>query len=236
MKDYYLRELADNFEVVEIFKKIDSTNLYALRTLEKSNRRLIIAQNQTNGQGRWGKKFYSYDNCGLYFTLVLYNNNLFQQTMMKMAIAIVTTINNYYNKKLMIKWVNDIYENDKKVGGILIQQKDNYLIIGVGLNLYQPAIGYDDEINNKAQALFDDKIADKRLLVAIIKSFFQEMSSEKLLSLYKRHSLVLNKQIYHLQLNKKYYVKDFNKEGNLIVIDDNNKQTIISSGTIEMRV
>ena len=56
--------------------------------------------------------------------------------------SILKVLSEYINERLYIKWVNDIYLHDKKICGILcessiINDKVNYLIIGIGLNVNQ---------------------------------------------------------------------------------------------------
>ena len=88
-------------EKIEMFDEIDSTNLYALRTIKEDINRLIVANNQTNGQGRFGKKYYSYHNCGLYFTLDINKNRIDEKkVMMKKKKYVILERFNNFNCKL----------------------------------------------------------------------------------------------------------------------------------------
>jgi BirA family biotin operon repressor/biotin-[acetyl-CoA-carboxylase] ligase len=105
------------------------------------NGTIIIAEEQTGGVGRLGRAWVSPQG-GIWFTLILTPTipleNLFMITMAG-SIAIVRAIKKEYGLGALIKWPNDIYLGDKKVGGLLLElsaEADTvyYCLLGIGID------------------------------------------------------------------------------------------------------
>ncbi|MEG0283602.1 MAG: biotin--[acetyl-CoA-carboxylase] ligase [Erysipelotrichales bacterium] len=152
------------------FKEIDSTALYALRNIDNFNEdTLISAEYQSNGIGSKKRDYISYNECGLYLNLILVDGCK-QNIMFIVSVALVEVLRKY-NKNINIKWINDLMYQDKKVGGILVHQKNNKLSIGIGLNLYEPTKGYGS-LNSKVTYLFKKEINKDILISEIISTIY----------------------------------------------------------------
>lgn len=105
----------------------------------------VIAEEQTAGKGQRGNCWESEAGKNLTFSTVLYPttfeaNKQFYLSMLA-AVSIVDALTDY-TEGFSIKWPNDIYWKDKKIGGILIENELegmflNQTIIGIGLNVNQ---------------------------------------------------------------------------------------------------
>ena len=101
------------------FPVITSTNTYAcdLAKQGKIDQGLIIADNQTRGHGKMGRKWFSPSNANLLFSVILRPpfsvDRIFSLTMIT-ALAIVDAIRKITGLRTLIKWPNDIYYNEKK--------------------------------------------------------------------------------------------------------------------------
>ena len=144
------------------FNEIDSTQKEAKRRINKGeakNGEIIIANNQLEGEGTHGRKWYTGENENIAFSIILFPNcniNKLKKLTIIIAECIVETINMLYNIKLQIKEPNDIVCNNKKIGGILTQIVTNdeivkNIIIGVGLNVNQNE--FPEEISCIASSL-----------------------------------------------------------------------------------
>lgn len=144
------------------YDEIDSTQLEAKRLIENSevNENIaIVAKNQTAGMGTHGRKWISRKNESITFTIILQPNcNLekIENFTIKVAECIVQSFLDLYNIKLNIKEPNDIYFNEKKIGGILTESKVynnivKYILIGIGLNTVQ--VNFDSEIQDIASSI-----------------------------------------------------------------------------------
>ena len=102
-----------NDALVRVFSKTDSTNNEAKRLAESGyfSRSVIAANMQTSGRGRLGRSFYSPENTGLYFTVTIpVKFPLEDITLLTpaAAVAVHRVLSKLTDKKLFIKWVNDI--------------------------------------------------------------------------------------------------------------------------------
>ena len=140
---------------VEVLDVIDSTNTEAKRRVAAglSTPLLLIARTQTAGRGRLGRTFCSPDGAGLYMSLVLHPEmapeNLLTLTSAA-AVAVCEAIESMTALTPKIKWVNDVYLNDKKVCGILTEGvsdpasgKLRSMVVGIGINLTPAALPPD---------------------------------------------------------------------------------------------
>lgn len=144
------------------FKSIDSTQSEIWRLIEKNNIQngtLVMADKQTNGQGTHGKKWYTDKENNIAFSIEIEPNCNVQQLdgiTKEIAQIIVEIMLKMYGIKLNIKEPNDLYINNKKVGGILTQTKVignvvQYLVIGIGINTSQRI--FTEEISKIATSI-----------------------------------------------------------------------------------
>ncbi len=133
----------ENLRVVR-YDSIDSTNTEARRIAATGTgeHTLIIARAQTAGRGRMGRSFYSPDGTGLYATLLYYPNRPICELgglTCAVALAAAKAIEQLCGVSPRIKWVNDLYLNNRKVCGILCEsfgtEHGTALAIGIGINL-----------------------------------------------------------------------------------------------------
>ena len=117
------------------------------------------------------------------------------------ARAIYKAIKNLSLIDVDIKWVNDIYLNQKKIAGILTEAITSVetglvtdVIIGVGINF--SITDFPKNLQTKARSLFQQKapITRNELIAEIWKCFY-ETEVDELLYLYKKRSIVLGKEI-----------------------------------------
>ena len=137
---------------IKWFDTIDSTNSEAFRQIESANDFSIYAAKfQTSGRGQKGNSWESAIGENLTFSILIRplllkaaNQFLVSQIV---ALGIVKYLKGY-DLKAKIKWPNDIYIEDRKICGILIEHYlsgDNLSvsIIGIGLNLNQREFASD---------------------------------------------------------------------------------------------
>lgn len=147
---------------ISVRKSLDSTNAEARRrALEGATEgTVIIAEEQTAGRGRRGKTFFSPAGSGIYLSIVLRPElaaDRAQYLTCAAAVACARAIEQICNKKALIKWVNDIYCDGRKVAGILTEGSVDmegggleYAVLGIGINVREPADGFPDELAERA--------------------------------------------------------------------------------------
>ena len=111
---------------------------------------MVVTDGQTQGRGQRGNQWIAQSGQNLTFSLVLQPTFLLasEQFWLNMAVslAVYDSLSPFIPAGLRIKWPNDIYVNDRKMGGILIEnalQGYNlaHSVVGIGLNINQTQLG-----------------------------------------------------------------------------------------------
>lgn len=138
------------FEKFTIYKfnELDSTNIFATQQLKlnkASHGDVIIAGFQSEGKGQADNKWFSGKNKNALFTIICKDLNIEISTIFMfniiVSLALYDTFYIYLkNENIKIKWPNDIFINNKKTAGILIESTISgdlvkNLLIGVGINV-----------------------------------------------------------------------------------------------------
>nr|MDQ6904839.1 biotin--[acetyl-CoA-carboxylase] ligase [Bacteroidota bacterium] len=111
-----------------ILERVDSTNNYAMALIKKdlaTSGEAVFAMEQTSGKGRRGKSWQSEKGENIMLTICAEMQwlRVQQQFQVSVAVAIgcVAFFSKYLKENIKIKWPNDIYINDSKAGGVLIE-------------------------------------------------------------------------------------------------------------------
>lgn len=140
--------------------RVGSTNDVAKRLAEYGapDGTLVLADVQTSGRGRYGRTWHSPEG-GIYASLIL---RIVKQPDELPKLTIVTAIGACEGLRqatslpIMVKWVNDLVLDGKKVGGILIEAKSSantveFVVVGIGVNVN--VASFPDEIKSSATSL-----------------------------------------------------------------------------------
>ncbi len=127
-----------------------STNDFAAEVLSQNpheNGTLIITESQTQGRGQRGNIWEAESGKNLTFSVIFQPDSLLASDHFRLNMAVCLAIYDFLilfleKNKVKIKWSNDIYFEDRKLGGVLIEntiseQKIRHSIIGIGLNINQ---------------------------------------------------------------------------------------------------
>jgi BirA family biotin operon repressor/biotin-[acetyl-CoA-carboxylase] ligase len=131
-----------------LLKEVESTNNYAnqlLMSKAAEHGTVVLAQHQKKGRGQQGNSWESEPGLNMLASLILFPANLpvtKQFHLSKTASLALIDFLETETDSVSIKWPNDIYIQNKKIAGILIENSviGSYLstsIIGIGLNLNQ---------------------------------------------------------------------------------------------------
>lgn len=134
---------------VEVVAEIDSTSSELMRRARdgRSSPVLLVAERQTAGRGRMGRPWQSAqapgDPASLTFSLGL---PLLPRDWSGLSLAVGVSVAQSLDPSqaggISLKWPNDLWVEDRKLGGILIETAlpqngtaERYLVIGIGLNI-----------------------------------------------------------------------------------------------------
>lgn len=147
---------------LQILKETSSTNNDAKDQGRKGGKHglIILADSQTDGRGRFQRRWYSPPGVNLYFSMLLFPKKVSFEIP---AITLVAAVSLHEAIKLLgqvrnvgIKWPNDILCNEKKVAGILSELHQlpgirPFVVVGIGLNVNNKE--FPEELENTATSL-----------------------------------------------------------------------------------
>ncbi len=130
-------------KTIHYFSEVTSTNDLAkqIAALGAKEGTIIIAETQTRGKGRLGRKWTS-PRGGIWLSTILRPEldarDVPKLTLMT-SLAVAKTISQLFNLKPQVKWPNDVLIDAKKVCGILTEAntrgaKTDFVVIGIGIN------------------------------------------------------------------------------------------------------
>lgn len=222
---------------VEILDETPSTQLAAKQDLK--DKKLFIARRQTQTRGRFGRQYFADESGGIYMSLVLQVSDVIKDYTILTAAAVITAIESLTDKQPLVKWVNDIYLDNKKICGILVEHllTSNHLIIGIGLNFNISEFPID--LREKAGSLFTNEMPSisREILIAEIWKQFQLLNqSQDFFKIYKSHSFILGKTVTFEENGRTIIgtATDLTESGELIVNTDGLVK-VLSSGEISLK-
>ena len=129
---------------VEVLPQVDSTNSELMRRsrLGQTEPVLLVAEQQSAGRGRLGRQWQSQAGDSLTFSLGL---PLAPADWAGLSLAVGVCLADALHPDIRLKWPNDLWLDDRKLGGILIETASaiggdpgpaaRYAVVGVGINL-----------------------------------------------------------------------------------------------------
>lgn len=197
---------------IAVRKRIDSTNSEARRRAVEGapEGTVVVAEEQTAGKGRPGKTFFSPSATGLYLSIVLRSSLAADRSQFITCAAAVATaqaIEQVIGRKALIKWVNDIYCDGRKVAGILTEGamdmesgRFDHAVLGIGVNVKPPVEGFPNDIADVAGAVLDDRTGAVRceLAAAILSRFwdlYQHVGDASFYDEYRRRCFLLGQPL-----------------------------------------
>ena len=246
-----------NSRKVLVFDVVDSTNTTAMDLAEKGEVEgtTVVAKRQRKGRGRLGKFWFSPQDHGLYFSVILRPRvaveDLSKITLVA-GLAISNVLGDLTGLSAQIKWPNDVFVNGMKVAGILAESifavnKSPTVIIGVGVNVNTPAHLFQGELASRATSLSltmgysqDVGLVLTLLLDEIDRqvSLFEDGNFGEQLALWRRKDVTLGKWLTWLtENNQVIHGKSLgpNKEGQLIIQDASGEVHSVLSGDVSIQ-
>lgn len=134
---------------VEVLRSIDSTNSELMRRARDGllEPLLLVAEEQTAGRGRLGRNWHSRPGQSLTFSLALPMAPL---SWSGLSLAVGVSLANSLHPDVRLKWPNDLWLHERKLGGILVETagsgaipaaptpQPRLVVVGVGINIARP--------------------------------------------------------------------------------------------------
>lgn len=225
-------------------KEIDSTNrfLRELKDEQEDEMVVAVADFQTAGKGQGSHTWESEAGKNLLFSIKVHPRwvPVRQQFLLSMAgaIAIKEALETYVDG-ITLKWPNDVYWNDKKISGTLIETSIDSkgiktCIFGIGINVNQEAFHSDAPNPVSLRQILGHEVDKDELLQKVIEGF------RRYYELLRRADYMDVSGIYHLSLYRRkgfhrYEDADGDFEGAFVEVEDDghlilhDKQVVIRS-------
>lgn len=145
---------------VEVLPSVDSTNSELMRRARKGLMEpvLLAAEEQTAGRGRLGKGWHSRSGQSLTFSLAL---PMAPAGWSGMSLAVGVSLASSLHEDVKLKWPNDLWLHERKLGGILVETagsgetsgRPRLVVVGVGLNIARPDASAVAQVTPTARAV-----------------------------------------------------------------------------------
>lgn len=231
---------------INYFEVTKSTNDDIWKFLENNSNEglLTITDHQENGRGRRGNKWLSRKGNNLLYSYLIKPNLPIDKIgllSLLTGVSVVEGIIEFTNLQPKLKWPNDIFFKDKKLGGILAESKffngELYVVMGVGLNVNE--INFPVEIAKSATSLriIKNYLIKREPLIASILNKFEVLYNKHYTEWLKMWNLHCN----HIDSEVKFHHQNEIINGQFLRINDlgqailnvNGEIKTISTGTIK---
>lgn len=232
------------------FDSLGSSNAFLKKeSFNLPDHTVIWTEDQTEGRGRFSRKWNSIAGKDLTFSLLLPLEKLPQPNwpnITQIAALAITEILEEYNLSALMKWPNDVLVNQKKICGILCEsierEKKYYAILGIGLNVNSthktlsqidiPATSLFNECNSIIER---DELLNK--LLDKIMLFYNELAVNGFSSFRKKikqRLAYLNEEKTVVDGEKKYTgrILDINPDGTLLFKCNDGTEISLHSGEL----
>lgn len=252
----------ENIDIqIKVFDTIDSTNEEVKRMAAAGEAKdvVVVSAKQTAGKGRRGRSFYSPENTGVYLSFLLHPDVAMQFAASLTTLAVTAeaiAIEKVCGLDTRIKWVNDILINNKKVSGILTEgsssfedNKLSYVVVGIGINIYEPKEGFPEEIKDIAGALYANGEIKENLknqlvaqLITEFMNFYRDFPENTYLQEYEKRCFVIGQKVniissdHNTVIEEGVEVLGINEDCHLLIRHNDGHEEYMSSGEISVRV
>ncbi len=223
---------------IELYPTLGSTNQFASTFIKNGGRSgtVLWALEQTEGKGRLGRKWDS-DPSSLTFSLVWQcpDNIAPQNLTLTVGLGLVESLK-VLVPKVKVKWPNDLWVEERKLGGILTEavryQGKLWIILGVGLNVNSapgqgasPRISLKEATNCSWSRLGVLDLA----LVGVERGFELSAGGQDLSRLFRKHGNFLDRNIMVFWGGHTFQAKakDVLPDGRLLIQDAQGERALM---------
>jgi BirA family transcriptional regulator, biotin operon repressor / biotin---[acetyl-CoA-carboxylase] ligase len=232
---------------LEVFESISSTNDYLKKSKHTNTIKICLAEQQTQGKGRFNRKWVSPFGKNVYMScLYPFKKDISELSGLSMAVSLaivkvlkqIAAIND-----LFVKWPNDIVHDNKKLAGCLVEiQAETHgacqVVIGIGVNVNML---HDNEISQpwtslqKMTQTYFDRNELCAALINYLLDYLQTFESKGLaffIDEWKAADCLTEKKVALKTMNEPVYGKavGINEQGQLLLKLQDGKIKAFSSG------
>ena len=252
-----LKQNLEGLPIAEIrfFPSTGSTNEDALHWAAQGaeDGSLVIADQQTSGRGRLGRKWVTNPGSALAFTLILRptEKEIKQLSLFSPlgALAVSEAIRQYCRLTAQVKWPNDVLVNRKKVCGVLAETQWteshlNGLVLGIGINISPASIPDRTDLLFPATCLESEcghELDREKFLRTVISEIFHlrlKLGSNEFLQFWEEQ-LAFKGEAVQVEIPEKQTVEGIlngiDGDGNLVLFLADGMKVIYPIGDVKLR-
>ena len=238
---------------LEIHEQLDSTNNRAkiLAAAGARHGTTVIADSQTGGRGRLGRSFFSPEHSGAYLTVILRPDCAPERANLLTSLAAVAAaraVEKVSDADVKIKWVNDLYLNDKKICGILTEAgfgmeagRLEYAVTGIGINVNRMV--FPPDLRETATSIGNETgiSPDRNRLIAEIlnelDALYGDLETGAFLEESRRRSNVTGRTVTVIEGGRQYPARavEIDDQGRL-VIETGAGRTCLNYGEVSLKL
>lgn len=230
---------------VYYLKEVSSTMDVAKKLAKRGEEAIVIAETQTSGRGRLGRRWYS-QRGGIYFSIILrprIGPAHAQIINLMAAVSVARAIRSLFNLEAKLKWPNDVLIRGKKVCGILAEMEAEmdvikFVNLGIGINANNPISLYEEGATSIKEELGRD-ISRKELLMCVLNEIEKRRSllGKEIISEWKALSSTINKKVRIIMQDEvvEGEATDIDTDGALILRTDKGIRRIIAGDCIHLK-
>lgn len=245
--------LTDGFFEIVLKESVPSTNSLAKEYAHKGVKEgtVVVANGQTEGRGRMGRKFFSPKDCGVYFSVILRPKKMEEPVFLTViaGLAVAEAISEVGKKDAKIKWVNDVFVDGRKCCGILSEavadmESGNieYVVVGIGINVRLPKNGFDEEIKEIAGVACgaETKDARNRIVAEVlnkIEKYYLNFDKTEIFQKYRERSFIIGQRVLVVKNDTERVAKAIDIDGDcrLCVEYDDKHTEKLSAGEVRIK-
>lgn len=201
---YLARHFETQWSKIKVFEVIDSTSSWLKEQTEYPL--VCLAEEQTNGRGRNGNRWHSPDAENIYLSFNwLFGSQPKHLPLLSLwiGIAVAQAIESLGVNGHGIKWPNDLYWLNKKLGGILIETSSasSGVIVGIGINTNVLVIDGVDQPWTSLSNILGGTVDRNKLLITLLDELwramiaFQQLTPDTLRLSWSKWDLLQDKQV-----------------------------------------
>lgn len=221
-----------------ILDTVESTNFYAISQVKNSGvvpGSAWYSPNQTAGRGQRGRNWVSEPGMGISLSVAIAPQLPFEPSKFHfsslVALSCFQFLKDFFPEGLSVKWPNDLYLNDRKAGGILIENLISgsdwrWAIVGIGINVNQTA--FPDQLNHAVSMKmvsgihYDPEQLARALHIRLLKSLQNPPEMESIMQAYNEVLYKKEEEVV-LQQNGHFFrcrIRGVNENGQLLTDGD----------------
>lgn len=225
------------------FDEIDSTNKYLKEREELQDYDCVIAKTQTAGVGRRGNIWVSNEGMTIFSFALKEDKNISLEEYMRLplvvGISVLSGLKKIENLDYKFKWTNDIYLQDKKLCGILVEKIKDFFVIGIGINTNNIDFGYAQDRAISLRDVTGKFYSTEDIVFCIINEFKKYFSEdwEYVLRETNRYNYLKDREIEVVKLGEtigRGVAKDIAIDGRLTV-DIDGEERFFNIGEIHIK-